>query len=226
MSKKIEVNGRSYDRLTIQTHVITAKDNISEVAEKYAGESLSKDDLLFVSEKAVACSQNRAIPVEKIQPRKLALFLSKFVSKSPSGEGLGNPQAMEMAMREVGAPRILFAAGVGAIGRLFGKRGWFHVIAGSKCSSIDPPEIDILPEYCNHVILGPLNPDLVALEISKRVGVPVCVVDVNDLGANILGVSDNALDKNLVSQILRDNPLGQTRQQTPMGIIKDFGITV
>ena len=40
------------------------------------------------------------------------------------------------------------------------------------------------------------------------------------LDGNILGVSDKSLDKALLVKILKDNPLGQDDQQTPMGIIR------
>ena len=119
----IEVEGVPYRRLPIKTHVITDADDIADVAKKYASEFLESEDILFISEKAVACSQKRAIPLDEIKPRKLARFLTKFVYKSPYGIGLGIPETMEMALRECGTMRILFAAGVSAVGKLFGKRG-------------------------------------------------------------------------------------------------------
>ena len=69
----IEVDGVRYQRLPIKTHLITDKDNILDVAEKYGKPVLSKPgDVLFISEKCVACTQRRAIPLADIKPRKLA----------------------------------------------------------------------------------------------------------------------------------------------------------
>ena len=126
----IECNGNSYQRIPIKTKLITSEDSIVEVAQTYAGNYLQEGDILFISEKAVACSQGRAIPMSEIKPRRLARFLVKFVYKSPHGIGLGIPETMEMALRECGTFRILFAAGCSAIGKLFRRRGWFYKIAG------------------------------------------------------------------------------------------------
>ena len=60
-----------------------------------------------------------------------------------------------------------------------------------------------------------------ATEIAERIGFRVAVVDVNDLTGKILGASDETLDRELLPRILRDNPLGQSAQQTPMGIIRE-----
>ena len=57
----------------------------------------------------MACTQSRAIPMEDIKPRKLAVTLSRYVTKTP-GIGLGIPETMEMALQECGTLRILFAA--------------------------------------------------------------------------------------------------------------------
>ena len=70
------------------------------------------------------------------------------------------------------------------------------------------------------MVLGPLNPDKVAREIAERIGHRVIIVDINDLEGQILGASDNTIDKKLYARILKDNPLGQDDQQTPMGVIR------
>ena len=43
---------------------------------------------------------------------------------------------------------------------------------------------------------------------------------IKDLGGNILGRSDASMDPELYVRILKDNPLGQQSEQTPMGIIR------
>lgn len=48
----IEVDGVRYSRHPIRTHVVTDKDNINEVCEKYAGPALREGDVLFISENA------------------------------------------------------------------------------------------------------------------------------------------------------------------------------
>ena len=206
----IEVDGVRYQRLPIKTHLITDKDNILDVAEKYGKPVLSKPgDVLFISEKCVACTQRRAIPLADIKPRKLAYKLSAHVTKTPHGIGLGMPETMEMALREVGSLRILFAAAISVIGKKI-----------FRARSIDGPCHNTIPPYNHYVVLGPLKPDQVAKDIAARVGYDVAIVDINDLEGQILGASSKAVNKKLYARILKDNPLGQDDQQTPMGIIR------
>ena len=216
----ITVDGRQYRRLCIKTHVITDVDRIADVAVQYAGPHMQPGDVLFITEKAVACTQKRAIPMKDIHPRPLAKLLCKFVLKTPYGIGLGIPETMEMALRECGTIRILFAAFCSAIGKLFGKRGIFYIIAGDKARAIDGPCSFTLPPYNEYVVLGPADPDKVARETADALGHPVLITDINDLGGNILGRSDASMDPELYVRILLVNPLGLQSEQTPMGIIR------
>ena len=216
----IKVDGRSYLRIPLKTHLITDRDDIIQVARAYAQPHLQEGDILFLSEKAVACTQGRAIPLEQIKPRRLAVFLSGFVTKTPHGIGLGMPETMEAALRECGTARILLAAAAGALGKLLGRRGWFYMVAGPKAASIDGPTPNTIPPYNRCVVPGPSQPDRVAQEVSLALGVPVLIVDINDLGGVILSASQPELDRKRLARILGDNPLGQCREQTPMGIIR------
>lgn len=218
----IEVDGQKYERLPIRTHLITDSDDIIDVAEKYGSPVLSNaDDVLFISEKIVACCQGRAIPLKDIKPRKLAYWLSDRVTKTPHGIGLGMPETMECALNEVGALRILFAAAVSVVGKkIFRKKGWFYNVAGYRARSIDGPCHNTIPPYNQYVVLGPLKPEKVAKSIKEKIGYDVCIVDINDLEGQILGCSSKKLNKKLFARILKDNPLGQDDQQTPMGVIR------
>lgn len=221
-NKIIQVDNICYARLPIQTHVITEQDNITDVAQQYTAKYIQGGDILFISEKALACSQNRAIPLDRIHPRWLARTLARFVYKSPYGIGLGIPETMEMAFRECGTLCILFAAFISIIGKLLGKRGWFYKIAGPHAASIDGPTPYTLPPYNKCVVLKPDRPNDVALEISQHLGIACVIVDINDLGGRILGASDVSINRAHIACILRDNPLGQGHQCTPMGIIRQI----
>ena len=216
-----EVDGVKYRRLAIRTHLITIEDDIVDVVMKYAPpETLEPGDIVFITEKAVGCTQGRAIKLSDIHPRPLARFLSNHVTKTPAGIGLGMPETREMALQEVGTPRILLAAAAGALGKLLGRRGWFYVVAGRKAASIDGPCSYTIPPYNEYVSLAPAEPDEVARRIADAIGYPVAIADLNDLGGEILGTSDPKMDRALRVRILKDNPLGQEGQQTPMGIIR------
>ena len=215
------VDGVDYQRIPVKTHLITNKDDYADVVVKYAKDKMQDGDILFCSEKSVACTQNRAIPMEDIKPRKLAVTLSRYVTKTPAGIGLGIPETMEMALQECGTPRILFAAAVSAVGKLFHKRGWFYTIAGYKARSIDGPCDYTLPPYNEYVVLGPAQPDETAQKMSQCLGgIKVAITDINDLEGQILGTSDPSMDRDLLVKILKDNPLGQSLEQTPIGIIR------
>ena len=71
-------------------------------------------------------------------------------------------------------------------------------------------------------MLGPERPREVARHLKALLGgqAEVAVVDINDLGGNILGSTlDKAGEKRLVA-ILKDNPLGQGHQSTPLGVVR------
>ena len=191
----IEVEGKQYRRLCIKTHVITDADNITDLVMKYAAPAMREGDTLFITAKAVACTQKRAIPMKEIKPRPLAKFLCKFVLKTPYGIGLGIPETMEMAIRECGTFRILVAAAVSAVGKLFGIRGWFYKVAGEKARSIDGPCDCTLPPYNEYVVLGPADPDKVAAEIYAVLGKPVLITDINDIGGVIMGAAPLSMSR-------------------------------
>ncbi|WP_194422566.1 coenzyme F420-0:L-glutamate ligase [Microbacterium abyssi] len=216
------VDGKSYARIPLRTRVVMPDDDLDAVVTEYAADAVQPGDLLFVTEKIVAITQGRSYRLDEIKPRKLALFLSKYVTRTPYGIGLGMPETMEMALRECGTARILFAAAVAAVTKAFGRKGDFYRIAGDKARAIDGPTKHTIPPYNQAVVLGPENPRAVAAHLKTLIGgtADVAVVDINDLGGNILGSTlDRAGDDRLV-RILKDNPLGQGHQSTPMGIIR------
>ncbi len=220
----IEVDGVKFERYPVKTKLITPEDkNIALIVHQYASPFLLPGDILFISEKAVAVTQGRSYHLDDIKPGFFARTLSKYVLKTPVGIGLGSPQTMQLAIEEVGLLRILLAAVIGALGKLLGIRGLFYVIAGDGARSIDGAVPYAIPPYNQYVSKGPINPNEVALEISKKTGTPVAIVDANDLGVNILGVT-HGINSKLIAKIIKDNPLGQTDEQTPVGIIRKISL--
>ncbi|MFH8249902.1 coenzyme F420-0:L-glutamate ligase [Microbacterium sp. B2969] len=218
----VDLEGASFARIPIKTRVVMPGDDLDAFVREYATDVVQPGDILFVTEKIVAITQGRSYPIDSIKPRRLAFFLSKFVVKTPYGIGLGMPETMEMALRECGTIRILFAAGVSAVTKLFGRKGDFYRVAGDKARSIDGPTSGTIPPYNKAVVLGPERPRAVAARLKGLLGngVEVAVVDINDIGGNILGSTLlKEREKQLVA-ILRDNPLGQGHQSTPLGIVR------
>ncbi|MCC9053996.1 coenzyme F420-0:L-glutamate ligase [Microbacterium sp. F2E] len=218
----VTTDAGTFKRIPIRTRVVMPGDDLDAFVTEYAAGVVQPGDTLFVTEKIVAITQGRSFTLDEIHPRPLARLLSRYVVKTPYGIGLGMPETMEMALRECGTPRILFAAAVSAVTKLFGRRGDFYRIAGDKARAIDGPTDGTIPPYDRAVVLGPTEPDAVAARLKELLGTPaaVAVVDINDIGGNILGSTlDKAGEQQLV-RILSDNPLGQGRQSTPMGIIR------
>jgi F420-0:Gamma-glutamyl ligase len=218
----VTVDGVAYHRIPIKTHVVMRDDVLLDVITRYAGDVVRDGDVFFVTEKIVGITQGRAFPLDEIQPRKLAVTLSKYVTKTSHGIGLGIPETMEMALRECGTPRILFAAAVAAVTKALGRRGDFYRIAGPKARAIDGPTKNTIPPYDSQVVLGPDRPNGVAADVKAALGksIDVLVVDINDFGGNILGSTAARSVDDLMVRVLKDNPLGQDRQSTPMGVIR------
>ncbi len=219
----IDGAGTAYARLPIKTHVITYKDDITEICNRYATEQLLPGDLLFISERVVAISQGRAYPISEIVPSRLAKFLVRFVHKSPHGIGLGSPWTMELALREAGALRMLFAAVASALTKPFGIRGVFYHVVGNNINAIDGPCDYTLPPFNKYAKLGPKNPDKVARELAAALKRDVVIIDANDLGVAILGKSSADVTDDFCKQVFRDNPLGQSSEQTPLCVVRKVG---
>ena len=221
-SLEIEVDGVRYQRIPIRTKLVMPEDSIDEIVLEGAEGRLQPGDIFVVTEKIVAITQGRSFPIDSIKPRRLARFLSRFVTRKTSGIGLRMPETMEMALRECGTPRILFAAMVAAVTKLFGRKGDFYRIAGYRARSIDGPTSYTIPPYNEAVVLGPLEPKKVAAHFREITGAiaEVAVIDINDIGGNILGSTLSKDEEKLLVQIMRDNPLGQKHQSTPLAIIR------
>lgn len=220
----VEVDGQAYERIMVKTHTIMKGEDMGEVLVEYALPLLRPGDIVFMGEKATAASLGRAVPVSEIRPRPLARLLQRFVWKTPYGVGLSSPLTMEMAIREVGIPRIIIAAIIGGFFKMIGVRGVFYRIAGRRARSIDGPGDYVLPPYNRYVVLAVLEPDSVCQKASGKLGWPVAIVDANDAGFNLIGVSDPALRSFPWAKVLKDNPAGQSDQSTPVGIIRPRGL--
>jgi hypothetical protein len=211
------VHGR-FERRPIRTPILTAESNLASVITSHAMPHAKSGDILFISEKAVAVTQGRAIPESKMRIGLTARLLWRFVRKVPYGTGLRRPSSMQCAVDECGAARIWIAAIIGGFTRLLGRRGDFYRIAGMQAATIDAAGTSPLQPDC--VIMGPADPEGTASRLASATGIPVAIVDVNDIGGSwVLGASAG-VDRKLVEDAIRDNPLGQGSECTPMGLLR------
>jgi asparagine synthase (glutamine-hydrolysing) len=216
----------TYARIPVRSPLIASGDDLQTIVEKsLVDHDLRAGDTVAISEKAVAVSQGRSFPVDQVRASSLARLLARFVGKTPVGIGLGLPQTMQLAIEEVGAFRILLAAIAAAFTRPFGIRGVFYRVAGPQAAAIDGPTPGTLPPYNTHAKKAPADPDGVARRLAASLSaaaggsIGVAVIDANDIGVNILGTSKD-VDRGLLVELFRDNPLGQGHQQTPIALIR------
>jgi len=209
-----------YLRIPVKTHIISEKDDIAELVETYTRDLRRPGDMIVVSESVVAISQGRAIPEERIKVGLLARILWRFVRKVPYGVGLRSPATMQCAIDQTGRFRIVLAAMAGAFGKLLGRRGDFYRVAGMQAATIDGAHTSPVPPYDECVIMGPRDPDGVARRIKAATDCEAAVMDINDIGGSwALGVSEG-MDRGKIQSIMKDNPLGQADELTPIGLIR------
>ena len=216
----IEVEGASYARYPLRTPLVSAGDDVVAIVKDAVQPLIAAGDVVVVSEKIVAIAQGRAYPIDEIHPSFWARQLSRFVTRSDSGIGLGSPETMELAIRQVGVPRLLAAGLLAFVPRLLGVKGLFYVLAGRDVGAIDGPTPYTIPPYNRYAKLPPEDPHGVAREMSRALsGVGVAVIDANDIGRRVLGAS-KGVNKRCVERLFEDNPLGQGAEQTPVALVR------
>lgn len=240
----VPADGNSYRRYPLRTEIFykdTAFEpavmgyverffaGLPEAGNEHTGATADVPWYLFVSEKIVAMTQGRSIPVWDIKVSGAARLLSRFVTRNPGGIGLASPWSMQLAIDEVGLPRIAYAAARSVLGKLQGKNGVFYEVVGHNINAIDGAAGYQVGTSTHSVKYAPKDPDGVARRLSAlvRQHVPAefaatfagtAVMDANDLGVVVLG-HDTALAKDVVEGIFRDNPQGQTTETTPMSMV-------
>jgi len=213
------LQGSVFARHPVRTHLVTSDDDAIEVVSRYAQPLDDTVALVAVSERMVAITQGRSHRMVDIRPGRLARFLVRFVTRPGYGIGLGTAETMQLAIDEVGTPRILLAAAVSGLTKPFGIHGLFYRIAGPQAAAIDGPTSYTIAPYNQAATLGPKDPDRVARSMAAALGRPVAIIDANDAGCNVLGVSPG-VDRRWVAGLFADNPLGQASEQTPICVVR------
>jgi len=217
---KILIGESAYLRFPLKTHLITLNDNLSDIVARYAVPFLQKGDILCISERIVSIMQGRAIPISSIKPTQLAKFFSKFVTKTIHGIGIGSPWSMHLAIRELGYLRFFLAVFISLLTKPFGIKGGFYFIAGKSITGIDGPCHYTIPPYDKYVTLAPIKSKQLAKSLAEKIGYDIAIVDVSNFAVFSFGKSGKNISDKFLAQVLRDNPLGQETQQTPLCIIR------
>jgi len=217
----IEVDGQTWLRYPVKTHFIGTTDSFEDIIKKYVLPVTEKGDIIALGQKIVSILQKRVIYKKDVKVGFWARFLSKFAKKTPYGFSVGNPLKMQVAIDMAGLPRIFWAGICSMFAKLFGVSGTFYRMAGNQINELDGFYGKFYPQYADMGILGPIECDLLCDKLKEKFGFSFFVSDVNDLGGNILGRSEDLKGKeSLMVKILKDNPAGQSNEQTPIIIIR------
>jgi len=202
--------------IPVRTRLIDRGDDVASLVAAATAGIASPDDVVCVSETAVAIAQGRAIAAETIRPSRLAYALSRRAGALAT---INQPESLQLVIDQVGAWKVVWAAAAHVAGRLAGRRGVFYSLLGEAIATIDG-YTGTLPPFERTIVLGPADPDGVARAIAARCGAQATIVDANDLGiAKVLGASER-VDRDAVARALASNPHGNGDEQTPIVVLK------
>lgn len=221
--KKLEmqIGNDTYLRYAIKTRFVKQGDSYIDLFKEYISPIYEEGDIVSSSEKIIALCQNRVVKREDIKIGFWAKFLSKFASHPSTGVGVGETIKMQYAIDSVGLFKVLWASFASAVTKLFGRKGVFYEIVGQDVAGLDGFYDHVWSEYRDIGIQMPENPGGVCNEIKEKLGISVMIVDANDLGQEVIGVSDDIkLSEADLKQLISDNPTGQGKQQTPFILIR------
>lgn len=222
-NKKLEVviQEEVYHRYAIQTHYVKIGEDYIKLIANYVRPFYQEGDILSISEKIIALCQRRVIYKDDVKVSFLAKFLSKFAMKTEAGIGVNSPYKMQVAINLCGKVKVIYAAILAGIGKLFHKKGIFYNIVGEEITGLDGFYGKVFPEYGEFGIRIPEKPNEVCNEIYQKLGIKSIIVDANDLSVEILGRADVIQEENeKLKQMILDNPAGQSNQLTPFILIR------
>lgn len=204
--------------IPIETRLYTEEDDLPEFVSGYVKGIAGSGDIVAVAQKLASISQKRIVYAPEMKVSWLARIICKFVNPASSQH---SPEGMQAAFNEAGYIRVTFAASIGGITRLFGRKGDFYRIAGEKVAIIDDAGdgTGTIPPYNKYVILAPEKPDALAESIKVKTGIDTAIMDCSYVASTTLGASAG-VDKIKVAELLKSNPFGNFDEMTPIVVIK------
>ncbi|MBE5769526.1 MAG: F420-0--gamma-glutamyl ligase [Clostridiales bacterium] len=218
-------NGRAYDRYAIHTHFVEVGESATELIRRYVLPLAQPGDVMAITAKVMAmCTGN----VKRMEDMKLGFFarlMSRFAGINSTGVGMHEPYKLQLVIDMVGLPRVLWAGFVSAITRPFGIKGLFYKICGHGVAGIDGFYFrSSFERYKTLALINPENPVELSNQMTADTGIPVVIMDANDIDQNQLGKCDTfPLTDDEIQDALRDNPCGQGDELTPIILIRPIG---
>ena len=215
-------NGRKYDRFAIQTHFVEVGEDQAELVRRYVMPLYREGDLLSFGAKVMAMCTGNVKTKDEVKPGFWANCLWRFAGIDSTGVGMHEPYKLQLVIDMCGLPRVLFAAFVSAITRPFGVHGLFYKICGKGVGGIDGFYFrSSFERYKSLALINPPNPVELCNQLEKDTGIPVVLMDANDLEQNQLGKCDDfPLTDDEIQDAMGDNPSGQGDELTPLILIR------
>ena len=215
-------NGRRYDRFAIQTHFVEVGEDQAELVRKYVLPLAQEGDVLSFGAKVMCMCVESVKTRDEVKPGFWANLLWRFAGINTTGVGMHEPYKLQLVIDMCGLPRVLWAAFCSAVTKPFGKHGVFYKICGKGVGGIDGfyfrSSFDVYKEMA---LINPSNPVELCDELYKETGIPVVLMDANDLEQNQLGKCHGfPLTDEEIQDAMQDNPSGQGDELTPLILIR------
>ncbi len=210
------LKGEKCQLLPIKTHVLGALDKIDDVTKFYTKGIIKKGDILTIGETPLAIMQGRYIHPYNIKPSLVSRIICKAFHPTSS---LATACGLQVLIDIVGPSRVIISSLIGICFKVIGIKGCFYRFAGKQARLID----DITgttPPYDQTIVLGPNQENEICKDLSKEIGIPVAIVDVNDLGRVKVLASSESCDNEILKKALKTNPAGNANQQTPLVLVR------
>lgn len=215
-------DGRRYDRYAIQTHFVQVGESQTALVEKYVRPLYQEGDMLSFGAKVMCMCVKSVKTRDEVKPGWWANHLWRFAGINHTGVGMHEPYKLQLVIDMCGLPRVLLAAGLSAITKLFGVHGVFYRVCGKGVGGIDGfytrSSFDL---YHEMALINPDNPVELCNQLARETGIPVVLMDANDLQRDQLGKSDGfPLTDEQIQDAMADNPSGQGDELTPLILIR------
>lgn len=215
-------NGRKYSRFAIQTHFVEVGEDQAALVEKYVRPLYQEGDMLSFGAKVMAMCTKNVKTREEVKPGFWANFLWRFAGINHTGVGMHEPYKLQLVIDMCGLPRVLLAVFCSAVTKPFGVHGVFYKVCGKGVGGIDGFYFrSSFDRYKELALINPPNPVELCNDLKAKTGIPVVLMDANDIEQNQLGKCDGfPLTDDEIQDAMQDNPSGQGDELTPFILIR------
>ncbi|MFH1879950.1 MAG: F420-0--gamma-glutamyl ligase [Bacillota bacterium] len=215
-------DGKKYQRFALQTHFVEVGESQAALVEKYVRPLYQPGDVLSFGAKVMCMCSENVRTRGQVKPGFFARLMWRFAGINSTGVGMHEPYKLQLVIDMVGLPRVLLAALLSAVTRPFGVKGLFYRVCGKGVGGIDGFYFrSSFKRYHELATINPPNPNELCDALAKETGIPVVLMDANDIQRDQLGKSKNfPLTDGQIQDAMRDNPSGQGDELTPLILIR------